>query len=148
MSYQFPLQRVLDFKEKEKQQAQQDYGISLQKQQDVEQQIYQLYQKKEQAEMQLHQWNRGYKALELVEYHRYIEFMNQQILNLQKHLKRAQKEVDKKQQILMEKSKDEKVWYEWKSRLTEQDRLTQQKREQDMLDEMANIRYFRQQGSL
>jgi flagellar protein FliJ len=146
MSYQFPLQRILDYKEKEKQQAQQEFGLSLQKKEDVEQEILRLVQKKEQVESQLYQPDRGYKAMELVECQRYIDRINDQVSSLQRHLRRAQKDVEKKQQLLMEKSKDEKIWNEWKTRLIEQDRQSRHKQEQDMLDELASIRYFRQQG--
>lgn len=146
MSYRFPLQKVLDYKEKEKQQAQQELGSSLQKKQVVEQGIQQLYIKKEQTEDRLFSLNKGYKASELHHYHQYMNALNQQIISMQGQLKRAQKDVERKQSTLMEKARDEKVWHEWKIRLFEQDRQEQQKKEQEMLDEMASIRYFRQQG--
>ena len=146
MSYRFPLQKVLDYKEKEKQQAQQELGSSLQKKQVVEQGIQQLFEKREQVEDRLFAVNKGYKISELHQHHHYMNALNQQIMSMQGQLRRAQKDVERKQSTLMEKARDEKVWQEWKIRLIEQERQEQQKKEQEMLDEMASIRYFRQQG--
>lgn len=145
MSYRFPLQRVLDVKEKEKQQAQQELGSSLKKQQDTEEQMFLLSQKRERVQASMLQPNKGCKASQLHEHQRYISFLDQQMLQLKTHLQQTKIEVEQKQGILIEKSKEERVWQSWKQELFVRYQQEASKQEQEMLDEMASIRYFRQQ---
>lgn len=148
MTYRFPLQKVLDLKEKEKQQAQQELGVSLKKQLDEQEEMVRLNKRLETVQESINQRISGVKAAELHEHQRYLEYLNQQIRQLQGRLVLTNKEVDKKQHFLMEKSKDEKIWQEWKQKLVIEYEQTQLKQERDMLDEMANIRYFRQQNMM
>lgn len=145
MSYRFPLQKVLDVKEKEKQQAQQELGVSLRKQMEVQEEIALLMGKRDRVQEQLQIGGQGVRAAQLHEIQRYMEFLQKMIEKQAAMLKRTQKEVEKKQHVLTEKSKDEKVWQEWKLHLQEEHRQEAVKQEQEMLDEMAMIRYFRQQ---
>lgn len=148
MTYRFPLQRVLDVKEKEKQQAQQDLGLSLQVQQDVEEKMSELSEKRTSTQARMLQPNRGCKASDLHEHQRYISYLDQQILRLQKNLLQTKLEVEKQQGILIEKSREERVWQSWKQELHIRHQREALKQEQDMLDELASIRYFRQQNQV
>jgi len=145
MSYRFPLQRVLDVKEKEKQQAQQELGSSLKKQHDAEEQMSMLSEKREAVQHRMLQPNKGCKASHLHEHQRYISHLDQQIVQLQGYLQETRIEVEQKQGILIEKSKEERVWQTWKQELFIRYQQEASKQEQEMLDEMASIRYFRQQ---
>lgn len=148
MTYRFPLQRVLDVKEKEKQQAQQDLGVSLKKQHDVEEKMTALSEKRTTIQEHMIQQSRGCKALELHDQQRYITHLDRQIVLLQNNLLQTKKEVEKNQGVLMEKSKEEKIWQEWKQEMFTRHQQVALKQEQEMLDEMASIRYFRKQNML
>lgn len=145
MGYQFPLQRVLDVKEKEKQQAQQELGNSLKKQQEAETKMTLLNEKRGNVQSSMLQQNSGCKASRLHEYQRYITYLDQQILQVEHHLVQTKIEVDHKQGILVQKSKEERVWQGWKQELFQRHQQEVSKKEQEMLDEMASVRYFRQQ---
>lgn len=144
MRFQFPLQRVLDVKEKEKQQAQQELGTSLKKQHEAETNMMLLNQKREDVQASMLQQNSGWKASRLHEYQNYITYLDQQMVSLQSTLVQTKIEVEKKQGILVEKSKEERVWQGWKQELFQRHQQEVLKKEQEMLDEMASVRYFRQ----
>ena len=146
MSYRFPLQRVLDVKEKEKQQAQQELGVSLQKQHDTEEQMIAISEKRIDTQSRMLVQNRGFKASQLHEHQRYISYLDGQMIQLQSNLQQTIIEVEKKQGVLIAKSREERVWQSWKQELFFRHQQEALKQEQEMLDEMASIRYFRQRN--
>ncbi|RKD24201.1 flagellar export protein FliJ [Ammoniphilus oxalaticus] len=145
MTFIFPLQKVLDVKEKEKQQAQQELGFSLKKQLDIEENMNALAQRRASLESRMLQVNQGFRACELLDQQRYLTFLDEKMDRLQNNLRQTVKEVEIKQTVLSEKSVDEKVWQNWKQELRERHQQAVRKQEQDELDEIATIRFFREQ---
>lgn len=146
MTFKFPLQRVLDVKEKQKQQARQELGTSLKKQQEAEEQMVSLNALRSTVQKRMSQINRGVKISELRAQHHYLSYLDQKIERLQKRLRQTKKEVEKKQLILMERSREEQIWQNWKQELARRHRQAVQKAEQEQLDEIASVRYFRERG--
>ncbi|MHC0038141.1 flagellar export protein FliJ [Pseudoneobacillus sp. C159] len=142
MKFNFSFQKVLDFKEKEKEIAEQEYGMAKIQQQELEEQLGNLENEKNQFFAHydhVHQKS----ILEILDAQTGIDYLNHQIKQLESKSHQIQQEVDQKYDVLIEKTQESKMWNQWKEKSKDifQKQLLQ--KEQAMLDEMAVIRYFR-----
>ncbi|NMD69096.1 flagellar export protein FliJ [Bacillus sp. DNRA2] len=142
MSFVFSFQKVLDVKEKEKELAQQQFGSAKHKQMELEQKMKGLEFEKNEAFHQYDHVNRK-TVMEIMEFQQEIDHVNQQLkqLAIQSHL--VEQEVERHQQILIEKSKEAKMWNQWKAKSKDAFEKVINQKEQAMLDEMAVIRHSR-----
>lgn len=142
MKYQFSYQKVLDFKEKEKEMAQNEYGTLKRKQMEVQQQLAGLEAHKEDV---FNQFNHvGQKTVrDILEVQEEMNHVNRQMNLLVSKSQEIHQEVEQKQQLLIEKSKEAKMWNQWKSKSKAAFQKQMDQREQAMLDEMAVLRYSR-----
>ncbi len=80
---------------------------------------------------------------EILEFQQEIDHVNLQMKQLSFKAQEIDQEVEKHHQVLLEKSKEAKIWNQWKAKSkTTFEQLINQK-EQAMLDEMAVLRHSR-----
>lgn len=142
MNYQFSFQRILDFKEKEKEQVQQVFSELKQRETSLQDQLVDLEQVKAAA---FHRYNHvdSKSIAEILEVNEEIKYINERIEQLNFQKRRLHHEMTNKHQQLVEKSQEVKMWNGWKdkSKAAFLERMAQ--KEQASLDEMAVLRYSR-----
>jgi flagellar FliJ protein len=142
MKFQFSFQKVLDFKEKEKELAEQEFGQIKSRAMELQEQIEGLEQVKEQAFNQYNEVHRK-TVWEMMEFQQGIEYINRQMKRLEHQSQQVHQEVEQKQQMLIEKTQEAKMWNQWKSKSLKVFQKQMEQKEQAMFDEMAVIRYSR-----
>jgi flagellar FliJ protein len=142
MKYKFTFQKVLDFKEKEKEAAEQEFGSLKLQQLELEEQIEELGSNKEKAFNQYNDVNRK-TVMELLEIQQGIEHLNSQMKRLENQSNTLYQKVEEKQKILIEKTQEAKIWTHWKDKSKAAFQKQMDLKEQAMLDEMAVLRYSR-----
>ncbi|MFP5113091.1 flagellar export protein FliJ [Bacillaceae bacterium C204] len=142
MKFNFSFQKVLDFKEKEKEIAHQEYGTVKLQQSQLEEQIEGLEMVKDEVFNQYNQVHRK-TVWEIQELQNEIDHVNQQMKKLEHQSQLIHQEVEQKHQLLIEKSQEAKMWNQWKAKSKEAFQQQLNRQEQAMLDEMAILRYSR-----
>ncbi|PFP30771.1 flagellar export protein FliJ [Bacillus sp. AFS073361] len=142
MKFKFSFQKVLDFKEKEKEIAQQEYSTIKHKQLELQEQIEGLELEKEKVFNQYNDVHRK-RVWEILEVQQGIDHVNLQKKNLEVQSQQIHKEVEQKHQMLIEKSQETKMWNQWKANSKDAFQKQLERTEQVMLDEIAVLRYSR-----
>ncbi|WP_187119012.1 flagellar export protein FliJ [Bacillus marasmi] len=142
MSFIFSFQKVLDVKEKEKELAEQQFGSVKNKQLELELKMKGLESEKDKAFHQYDHVNRK-TVMEIMEFQQGIDHVNHQLKQLEIQSQLIEQEVEKQQQVLIEKSKEAKMWNQWKAKSKLAFETMVNQKEQAMLDEMAVIRHSR-----
>jgi flagellar FliJ protein len=142
MKFQFSFQKVLDFKEKEKEVAEQEYGTVKLQQLELEEQIEDLVSEKDQA-FNLYDNVHKKSIMEIIDAQKNIEYVNHQIKQLEYKSQQIHQEVEQKYQELIEKTQETKMWNKWKDKSKDIFHKEMLLKEQAMLDEMAVLRYTR-----
>ena len=140
MKFKFSFQKVLDFKEKEKELAEHEFGQIKSRANELQEQIDGLEQVQEKAYDQYNDVDRK-TVWEMLEFQQGIEYLNHKMKRLEHQSKQVHLEVEQKQQIFIEKNQEAKAWNRWKSKSQLAFQLQMQQKEQAALDEMAVIRY-------
>ncbi|MFD0824956.1 flagellar export protein FliJ [Neobacillus sp. M.A.Huq-85] len=142
MKFEFSFQKILDFKEKEKETAKREFGTAKLREVELQEQMEGLELEKERAFNQYNEVNRK-TVWEILELQNEIEHVNMQMKQLEHQSQQIQQQVERNHEILIEKTKEAKMWDQWKakSKAAFQKQLDQE--EQAMLDEMAVLRYSR-----
>jgi flagellar protein FliJ len=142
MKFNFSFQKVLDFKEKEKEIAHQEYGTVKLQQSKLEEQIEGLEMVKEEVFNQYNQIDRK-TVWEILEVQQEINHVNLQMEQLANQSQLIHQEVEQKHQLLIEKTQEAKMWNQWKTKSKKAFQKQLDRQEQAMLDEMAILRYSR-----
>lgn len=142
MKFNFSFQKVLDFKEKEKEIAHQEYGTVKLQQSQLEEQLEGLETVKDEVFNQYNQVHRK-TVWEIQELQKEIDHVNQQMKKLENQSQLIHREVEQKHQLLISKTQEAKMWNQWKAKSKEAFQLQLDRQEQTMLDEMAILRYSR-----
>ncbi|MEH7505262.1 flagellar export protein FliJ [Neobacillus drentensis] len=142
MKFNFSFQKVLDFKENEKEIAHQEYGTVKLQQSKLEEQIEGLEMVKEEVFNQYNQIDRK-TVWEILEVQQEINHVNLQMKQLANQSQLIHQEVEQKHQILIEKTQEAKMWNQWKTKSKKAFQKQLDRQEQAMLDEMAILRYSR-----
>jgi flagellar protein FliJ len=142
MKFNFSFQKVLDFKENEKEIAHQEYGTVKLQQTQIEEQIEGLEMVKVEIFNQYNQVHRK-TVWEILEVQQEIEHVNLKMKQLENQSQIIHKKVEEKHQLLIEKSQEAKMWSQWKAKSKEAFQKQMDRKEQAMLDEMAILRYSR-----
>jgi flagellar FliJ protein len=142
MKFNFSFQKVLDFKEKEKEIAHQDYGNVKLQQSKLEEQLEGLEIVKDEVFNQYNQVDRK-TVWEILEVQKEIDHVNQQMKKLENQSQLLHDEVEQKHQLLIEKTQEAKMWNQWKAKSKDAFQKQMDRQEQAMLDEMAILRYSR-----
>ncbi len=148
MSYHFSLQKILDLKEKEKEQLQSALSTSM-KQLNEEQVIYTgLMEKKDILEQQLLQSQvESTNISYLIGLHSFQQHLEKNVQQSKQRVTKAEKEVDRKMQQVIDKSKEEKTYGILKSRERTRYMYEQNRTEQNVLDEISINLYMRRTQS-
>jgi flagellar protein FliJ len=142
MKFTFSFQKVLDFKENEKEIAHQEYGTVKLQQSKLEEQMEGLEMVKDQV---LDQYNQVHRKTvwEILEVQRELEYVNLQMKQLENQSQIIHQEVEQKHQLLIERTQEAKMWNQWKTKSKDAFQKQMDRQEQAMLDEMAILRYSR-----
>jgi flagellar protein FliJ len=142
MKFNFPFQKVLEVKEREKELAQLEYGTLKRRQLELDEQIEGLELAKDKVFDQFNEVHQK-TVWEILEVHEDIKYVNLQKERLERQSLQLIQEVEQKQQVLVEKSKEAKIWNKWKEKSIETFEKQLVQKEQAILDEMAVLQYFR-----
>ncbi len=142
MKFNFSFQKVLDFKENEKEIAHQEYGTVKLQQSKLEEQIEGLEMVKDEVFNQYNQIDRK-TVWEILEVQQEINHVNLQMKQLANQSQLIHQEVEQKHQLLIEKTQEAKMWNQWKTKSKKAFQKQLDRQEQAMLDEMAILRYSR-----
>jgi flagellar FliJ protein len=146
MSFHFRLQKVLDLKETEKDWAQNQVSLTIQKKHHIEEEIARIECQRGQLLDEMdHQTGIG-KAAEWHTRHGYVAFLEQTLQSWQGRLGIVEQELETNKAILTEKAMTEKIWQQWREREQVDYLEKEKKEEQAMFDELAVIRHFRRQS--
>jgi flagellar protein FliJ len=138
----FSYQKVLDFKEKEKEIAQQEFGTSKLKQMEVEEQLEGLAVEKEKIFNQYNDTNRK-PVWQILEVQQEIDHVNLQMKKLEHKSYQIYHEVEQRHQVLIEKTQEAKIWNQWKAKSTAAFQKQIERKEQAFLDELSVLRSAR-----
>jgi flagellar FliJ protein len=142
--FHYPFQRILELKEKEKENSQLQMAKAIRRQEKVEVRLSELQANMYQAQSQLTmKQEQGISIIEIRMLEDYIEHLRRRLSLEHTEFKFAKKNVEKKQEVLLEKLKEEKTWIVLKEK-QEQEFFHQSKiQEQLQLDEMATTSFYR-----
>lgn len=142
MKFKFSFQKVLEFKENEKDIAAEEYNTIQIRQMELQEQIDGLELVKEKAFDQYNDVHRK-TIWEILEVQQGIDHVNRQVRMLEFQSQKIQQEAEHKHQVLIEKSKEAKMWNQWKEKSKDAFQRQLEQKEQAMLDEMAVLRFAR-----
>ena len=144
MAFTYTFQKILNMKEKEKEQVQMDYSKSVQLLQKEQQRLVSLEKNKQEMERRIMQQGKNISLAELKINYEYIGHLQRLIIQANESKAQAEKEVEAKQFILSERAIEHKVWEKLKDHVFERYKAETRQAEQKELDEMAVARYYRQ----
>lgn len=140
--FSFHLQKILDLKEKEREQAEWAFGRSLQRKAEVEAKLLELTQHREEVSGTLYQMQQQTcSASRLIEVNRYQLAVEQAIHTQRETLYGCEREVEERKQILASRMQESKLWEKLRERAKERFDLAQKQLEQKELDEIGTSRY-------
>lgn len=144
MSFQFQFERILTMKEKETESALNEMNMFKRMKETAENQLLELVEKKD-SYMNDYQnlMRNSIRVTEIQEREQYLLFLNKQIDKGRKKVLEITKEFNVKNRMLVAKNQEKKIWSTWRERSLEEYTEKINKEEQNSLDEMAVIRYFR-----
>lgn len=142
MKFDFSYQKVLDFKEKEKDMAKQEFGSIKIKQMELQEKLDGLDLVEEQVFNQYNDVNHK-TVWEILEFQQEIDHVNRQKKLLELQSQQLVQEVEQKHKKLIEKTQEAKMWNQWKSKSMAAFQKHMNQQEQAMLDEMAVLRHSR-----
>lgn len=142
--FHYPFQKILELKEKEKESAQKEMAKAIQRQEKIELRLADLHDLYIAAQEQFaFKQEQGTVIIELRRIEDYVEHLRRCLRLEQEDCSFAKKNVDKKQEVLHDKLKEEKTWFVLKER-QELEFINRSKlQEQKQLDEVASNRYYR-----
>lgn len=142
--FHYPFQKILELKEKEKESAQQQMAKAIQRQEKIELRVADLNDSYSAAREHLAiKQEQGIAIMELRRREDYVEHLRRNLRLEQEDCRLAKKNVDKKQEVLHDKLKEEKTWFVLKEKQELEFIERSKLEEQNQLDEMASNRYYR-----
>ncbi len=147
MTFQFAYNHILNLKEKEKDQAYSEFGLSLRKKELIIAEHHSVAEEREQC---LNRWEQETENTISVIKQRtdYLKFLYQKMKLIEERLTQVEKEIVAKKEVFLTKKKDEKMLLILRDKSFASFVRKQKKIEQDTLDEMATIRHYHQKVSL
>ncbi|MBW5467543.1 flagellar export protein FliJ [Brevibacillus formosus] len=142
--FQFHLQKVLDLKEKEKEQAEWAFGKSIQRKNEEEWKLSQLTEHHDQMTMKLQEVQmQTCSAAQLISITQYQQSVARSIQNQQRTLHGCEQDVERCQSRLTERMKESQLWQRLREKSLHQFLDDQKQREQKELDEIGTQLYLR-----
>ncbi|WP_139488986.1 flagellar export protein FliJ [Brevibacillus dissolubilis] len=146
-SFRFHLQKVLDLKEKETEQAQWAFGKSVQRKVEEENRLYELAEHREKiTESMVQVQAQPISAAQLLELNRYRLAVDRQIHSQKITLVGCEQEVERCQTKLHSHMQESQLWQKLKDKAQETFEENQKSREQKELDEIGITRYWRKEN--
>jgi flagellar protein FliJ len=147
MTFRFPYEHILSIKEKEKDHAFSELGLSLKVKETVMNELNKLIQEKDDC---LERWRQSTEVtyISLIQQrNEYLGFIDTKIASIEEKLHQIDEEIRLKKEAYLSKQKDEKTWHHLREKSYSEYVEIQKKVEQNMLDEMATIRHYHQRLS-
>ena len=142
--FQFQLQKVLDLKEKEKEQAEWAFGKSVQMKNEEEGKLVRLYEHRDDmAQMLVKAQEQACSASQLIMISQYRQSVERTIRHQRQTVQGLELEVERCQVRLRERMKESQLWQRLRERSLEQFREEEKAREQKELDEIGTQLYLR-----
>jgi flagellar protein FliJ len=144
MTFQFPYLHILNLKEKEKEQVFSEYGRLVKKRELMVEELQSITLERDER---LNRWENvvGLTSVaEIQQQNQYVEHLNQKIDKATEALIIMEEELRGKQDKLLEKQKDERMWNHLRDKSYDAYIQKENKMEQERLDEIATIRYSQQ----
>lgn len=144
MGFHYSFQQIVNLKVSERTQAEWYLVESLGRLRSEEHSLQELQRLKiELGDKMIHVSSEAVSISYLNLLQEYSEYLDQQIMLKMRDVTQAQQVVAEKQENLSNKMKDEKVWNKARDKAYREYVMVMQKREQNMLDEIATTRYLR-----
>jgi flagellar protein FliJ len=147
MTFQFPYERILNLKEKEKDHAFSELGLSMKVKEAVMNELNAIIQQKDEC---LQRWKQSTEPTYISviqQRNEYLGFIDTKIAAIEARLNEIDEEIKLKKEHYITKQKDEKTWNHLREKSFTEYIEKQKKVEQNILDEMATIRHFHQRVS-
>lgn len=142
MRFRYSLQKVVDLKGSQKKQAEWMLSEAIGLMHKVEQSLESLMLEKHAGQEQLHAAaTQPIPASELQAMQQYIEHLDRSIQRKTEDLSEAKDNVSGKQQLLMDRAKDEKVWLKAREHALTRYRAEANRQEQQQTDELVTMRH-------
>ncbi|WP_423799754.1 flagellar export protein FliJ [Neobacillus sp. SAB-20_R2A] len=141
MSFQFRFEKILNMKEKEKESALNEMNMARKKKEIAEGELLELVERKESYLRDFEQ-KTSLRVTEMLERDQYLYFLDKQIERVKRKVADLTRDFNLKNQLLLSKNQEEKVWSTWREKSFDEYSEKVKRDEQNMLDEMAVIRYF------
>lgn len=143
-TFHYPFQKILDFKENEKEFAQIQMAEAIKKQEDSLRKNQEIYQKIIEVENEIKQKQQaGVHILELRMLENYSNQLKDQLMSAELELAQLDSNVTKSQSQLRLKVQEEKTWVNLKKQQLSQFEEKEKLSEQTLFDEMAANRFYR-----
>ena len=140
----YPFQKILDYKENEKEFAQIQMAQAISMQKESLRKIQEIYQKIIEAENEKNQRQQdGVNIFELRMHELYINQLKEQLMSAERELEQMESQVAKTQGHLQVKVQEEKTWSNLKKQKLSQFEHQAKAAEQAYFDELAASRYYR-----
>lgn len=142
--FQFHLQKVLDLKEKEKEQAEWAFGKSVQRKNDEEWKLYRLHEHHDEMTLLLQEaQTQTCSAAELIQITHYKQSVERSIRNQKRTLHGCEQDVERCQSRLAERMKESRLWQRLREKSLSHYLDAEKMREQKELDEIGTQLYLR-----
>ena len=139
--FQFHLQKVIDMKEKSREQVEWSYASILSTLNHEKQKLSELIQNKNHLENQLSTGQqRGISIQEIHRVQDYLSYIELQIKGQQEQINQTERKLQEKKEELSDVKKEEKVWNNFRDKKFEEYLLETNRTEQKEMDELANYR--------
>ncbi len=142
--FSYHLQKILDLKEKEKEQAEWAFGKSVQKKTEEEAKLERLNDRREALTVSMYAiQDRACTAAQLIEMTRYRDAIDKAIVTQQNTLYGCEQEMELCQRKLTFKMQETRLWEQLKAKEREKFEDEYKQREQKELDEIGLNQYMR-----
>ncbi|WP_339063323.1 flagellar export protein FliJ [Tepidibacillus marianensis] len=141
--FQFHLQKVIDMKEKSREQVEWSYANILKLLKEERIKLSNLYFEKQQLENQLtNEQQVGISIIEINHLQDYLTYVDLKINNQLKQVKQTEQKLSDKKNELVELKVDEKIWNNYREKKFQEYLIDSNRTEQKEMDEMANYRSY------
>lgn len=142
--FSFHLQKVLELKEKETEQAKWAFGKSVQRKLEEETKMYQLAERREEITVFLHEMqHQPCSAAQLNEITRYRQSIDRAMMTQQKTIHGCEQEMERCKSHLTNRMQESQVWQRLRQKAEDEFIGAVKLREQKELDEIGSSRYLR-----
>ncbi|MBB5172076.1 flagellar export protein FliJ [Texcoconibacillus texcoconensis] len=138
MTFQFSLQKVLEYKENEKLEAEQNYQNAMDSFENIATELYHVLKRKEELEESYEQRiKQGVPIADIQQIQDTLSHLYKKIDHLQKQTQSARDSMNKEHEILIDRSVDVKKYEKMKQRKYDQHRRDMLHEEMKQLDEIS-----------